>query len=818
MTREPFNADWAYRQSLGPFAAVQGASAVPTPVTLPHDALRDAERAADVPSRGASAYYPPGAYAYLKTFEVPADWAERVVSLEFQGAYRHAMVFVNDQLAGNRADGYARFLVNIKPFLRYGDSNEVRVEVRSGQDSRWYSGAGLHRPVFLHVNHPLHIALDGVRITTLDVEPDQAVVEVATSVVNEGLNTQTVTLSTTVHGPTGAQVEGDETPVTVAPGETCLVRQRMYVVDPARWSVDDPSLYTARSTLGAAGDEVITRFGIRTLQVDPRKGLRINGEPVLLRGACIHHDNGPLGAAAVDRAEERRIQLLKAAGFNAIRSAHNPLSPAMLDACDRLGMLVMDEAFDMWVRTKSPYDYALDFPQWWAVDLESMVTKDYNHPSVIMYSLGNEIVEVGTPHGSRLARQMAEQVRRLDRSRLVTNGVNAALTVLDEFNQMTAGGGLNDLGDGMNRLGMGENATRRTTESSSVLDVLGLNYAEGRYAPDREQFPHRVIVGSETFPSKIGRLWPMVVESPNVIGDFTWTGWDYLGEVGIGAPVYAEDHPDAAPSLEREFPYLTAWSGDLDITGHRRPVSYYREIVFGLRREPYLAVCRPERHGHTITLQSPWGWSDSVSSWTWPGFDGRPITVEVYADADEVALLLDGAEIARGPVGTTKPMVAELETSYQPGHLVAIAYRDGAEVGRTALASASGDLAVVAWADRAELRAGGGDLAYISIEVQDAHGTVATGADRPVTVEVSGAGVLAGMCSANRKTTERFDSPTWTTFDGRALAVVRPTDVGAITVTVTSDRLAPAVVELSAVGDHLTEANVSLSWLGSVIS
>ena len=254
------------------------------------------------------------------------------------------------------------------------------------------------------------------------------------------------------------------------------------------------------------------------------------------------------------------------------------------------------------------------------------------------------------------------------------------------------------------------------------------------------------------------------------------------------------------PSLEREFPYLTAWSGDLDITGHRRPVSYYREIVFGLRREPYLAVCRPERHDHTITLQSPWGWSDSVSSWTWPGFEGQPITVEVYADADEVALLLDGAEIARGPVGQTKPMVAELETSYQPGQLVAIAYRDGAEVGRTALTSASGELAVVASADRTELRADDGDLAYISIEVQDAHGTVATGADRPVTVEVSGAGVLAGMCSANRKTTERFDSPTWTTFDGRALAVVRPTGVGAITVTVTSDGSAPTVLPLSVTG------------------
>ena len=412
-----------------------------------------------------------------------------------------------------------------------------------------------------------------------------------------------------------------------------------------------------------------------------------------------------------------------------------------------------------------------------------------------MYSLGNEIVEVGTPHGARLARKMAEHIRSLDRSRLVTNGVNAALTVMDELPAVSADGGLNDMGDDDEPVGMGENVTRRTAESSSVLDVLGLNYAEGRYAPDRERFPHRVIVGSETFPSLIGRLWPMVVDNPNVIGDFTWTGWDYLGEVGIGATAYAED-PDAVPALEREFPYLTAWCGDIDITGHRRPVSYYREIVFGLRSEPYLAVRRPEHHDHTITLQSPWGWSDSVSSWTWPGHEGHPVTVEVYADADEVALLLDGAEIARGSVGETKPMLAELETSYQSGHLVAVAYRDGTEVGRTSLTSASGDLAVVAAADRADLRPDDGDLAYISIEVQDAHGTVATGADRPVTVEVSGAGVLAGMCSANPKTAERFDSPTWTTFDGRVVAVVRPTGVGAITVTVTDDRAAPTVVHL----------------------
>ncbi|HEY5840420.1 MAG TPA: glycoside hydrolase family 2 TIM barrel-domain containing protein, partial [Mycobacterium sp.] len=451
MARIPFDDGWSYRLPLGPFAVMEGAGAELTPVTLPHDALRDTERHADAPSRGAGAYYPPGAFTYLKTFDVPAEWAEKLVFLEFQGAYRHAMVFVNEEFAGNRADGYARFVIDATPYLITGQPNQLRVETRSGQDSRWYSGAGLHRSIVLHVTNPVRIPVDGIKITTLQLEPDQAVVEVATEIANAGIHTHSATLTTVISDPGGTEADHDSTPVTVPPGETALVRQRFYVRHPTLWDVDHPRLHVARSSIGTADDDVTTSFGIRSVTVDPRNGLRINGEPVLLRGACIHHDNGPLGAAAVPRAEERRIELLKEAGFNAIRAAHNPASPAMLDACDRLGMLVMDEAFDMWVRAKSPYDYALDFPQWWAADLESLVAKDYNHPSVIMYSLGNEIVEVGTPHGSRLARQMAEHLRHLDRSRLVTNGVNAALTVMDEFTAMIADGGLNDMGDAMNR-------------------------------------------------------------------------------------------------------------------------------------------------------------------------------------------------------------------------------------------------------------------------------------------------------------------------------------------------------------------------------
>ncbi len=800
MTAIPFNDGWAYRLPLGPFAAANGEGADPVAVRLPHDALRDAERTPHAPGKGAGAYYPPGAFTYLKDFAVPEEWRGKLIRLEIQGAYRRAQVFCNEEFAGNRADGYARFFVDLTPYLRHGEENTLRIEVRSGQDSRWYSGAGLHRPVVLHVDEPVHVVPDGVAVTTVRVEDDQAVVDVVTTVANAGLTTQTLNVATTLCGPDGGQAERDETPSTLAPGETALVRQRFYIQEPSLWGPKSPELCTATVDFGI-GEATTVTFGIRTVTVDPRKGLRINGEPVLLRGACIHSDNGPLGAAAIGRADERRIELLKEAGFNAIRTAHNPASPALLDACDRLGVLVMDEAFDMWTRFKTTYDYAAEFPQWWAADLEAMVAKDRNHPSVIMYAIGNEIAEVGTPHGARWARRMAEHVRGLDPTRLVTNGINPFLAVIDELPTLAEeAGGLNELmaaeGGPFAVVSASESASRRTAESSAPLDVLGLNYAESRYDIDAELFPHRVIVGSETFPSQIGRLWPMVREAPNVIGDFTWTGFDYVGEVGIGSTAYEED-PDAVPALEREYPYLTAWCGDLDITGWRRPVSFYREIVFGLRSEPYVAVQRPEHHGHTVAMRSPWGWSDSVSSWTWPGYEGKPVVVEVYADADEVALLLDGDEVARATVGATTPMLATLEVTYRPGELTAIAHRRGEEVGRTCLSTARTAPRLTAASDRTELRDDDADLAFVAIELRDDDGVLVTQEERTVTVEVTGAGVLAGMCSANPRTEERFTSNTWRTFDGRALAVVRPRGSGEVTVAVTAEGQESAVVNLT---------------------
>lgn len=802
MIRTSFNTGWQIRPKVNPFAEMSGAGTPYRDVVLPHDAMIEQPR--DPHGDPAVAYFPGATYEYRKTFTAPQDLHDRRIMLEFEGVYRDATVYVNGDYAGQRPYGYSRFRVDIGRFLRPGQDNEIRVEARNHEDSRWYTGAGIYRDTWLLTGDLVRIAADGVRVTTPDIGADRAVVQVLTRVENDTVEIRTLQAVTVVRDRAGTIVATDTAPITVLPGEPATLRQRLYVRDPELWSTAAPHLYTAEVTLGDTDRETVT-FGIRDLRLDPDHGLRINGETVKLRGACIHHDNGPLGAATFARAEHRRIAVLKEAGFNAVRMSHQPASVALLDACDRLGMLVIDEAFDMWTSGKTAFDYHLHFEQWWERDIESMVAKDVNHPSVIMYSIGNEIPEAGSPSGAAWGRKLAEKVRELDATRWVTNGVNNMLAVMDDLKAMRRqgasdqdepGGGINtamaDAGDMMNAIGTSDLVTGRTAESYALLDVAGMNYSEARYGLDRELFPNRVILGTETFPTRIDGNWALVRQHAHVIGDFTWTGWDYLGEVGIGRPQYAD--PETPPSFAAAYPYLVAGCGDIDITGHRRPASYYREIVFGLRTVPYLAVRKPEHHGKTFT-GTPWAWSDSISSWTWPGFEGKPIVVEVYADADEVELLLDDRSLGRSAVDRLR---AQFDTVYAPGRLSAVAYRNGVQIGQESLTSAAGPLTLRAAAERPEITATGGDLAYVALTLQDAAGVVHTAADVPVTVEVSGDGVLLAFASADPSTEERFDAITRTTYQGRAVAVIRPTGLGKIRLVATAPGYDPAEVSITA--------------------
>ena len=657
--KSSFNAGWLVRPKQNLFLELGGAAVDPVAVTLPHDAIIGTPR--DPSASHMNGYFSGGVWQYTKVFEVPSEWRERRVRLQFEGVYRDAMVYVNDDFAGSEPYGYSEFIVDLDPYLRYGQENTVKVECRASDDARWYSGAGIYRPVHLWVQSPVHLAIDGVWVTTPEIDQTGALVEVAAEVQNETAHTVTVRLASEIRDASGEIAASGDIPVTLRPHSTVTARQRLYLAEPARWSFEHPNHYQCTTTITDSDelelDCVVSQFGVRSLQLDPRHGLRINGETVKLRGACVHHGNGPIGAATIDRAEERRVELLKRAGFNAIRSAHNPMSRAMLEACDRLGMVVMDEAWDVWTENKRDQDHALRFNERWQTDVSAMVRKDRNHPSVVMYSTGNEIPEVGSPLGAARGREIAEHIRFLDPTRYVTNAVQPILAIRDmitkirEFMGQPADTGVEqpeqdspDTGveqpeqSGVNtqmamwaqlkdRMMQAPMVTDVMEEVCAPLDVAGYNYLEPRYITDHELSPNRVIVGSETYITAIGWGWPMIENHGHLIGDFTWTGWDYLGEVGIGRVHYADEGAvgDDLAGVVGPYPWLVAHTGDIDITGVRRPASYYREIVFGLRREPFIAVQRPENVGKEVVYSGPWSWSDTLDSWTWDGYEGTRV-------------------------------------------------------------------------------------------------------------------------------------------------------------------------------------------------
>lgn len=805
MFKQSFGDSWFIGPRTSIFETFFGDGGVKQPVAIPHDAMLNAGRSADSPNRSHGAYFNGGTWCYTKEFDVPSDWETKSVILEFEGVYRDAMVYVNGDLAGQCAYGYSMFRVPLDRFLRYGDTNTIRVEARAGQDARWYTGAGIYRPVHLLMAEKLHIDPSGIRIATPQIDDELATVEVSATIVNEDSRTHSVVAGLVVLAPSGEEVARAASPVTVFAGESVVVRQRVYVRQPELWSAETPSLYSASVKLTGAdleGDESGTAFGIRTLTVDPIRGLRVNGETVKLRGNCLHHDNGVLGAATFAEAEERRIRILKQAGFNAIRSAHNPISVALLEACDRLGMYVMDETWDVWTESKTDDDYSTRFSSWWEFDVESMVDKDYNHPSVILYSIGNEIQEVGTRHGARRNRMIAEKFRALDPSRIVTNGINGlmalenlAQTIMDgasedaddsvSFNSIVG-----DVGGMMNAIMAIPQIGERLAETNAGLQVSGLNYGEMRYEQDGLDDPNRIILGTETFPSLVHSYWSKVTSLPHVIGDFTWTAWDYLGEAGVARPVY----PGDLGGMAGAYPWLTAGSGEIDITGQRRPRSYYREIVFGLRTDPYLAVQRPE-HFHEAIDAKAWTWTDSIASWTWDAEPGAPITVEAYADADEIEFLVNGRAVARVAVGESLGCFAKADIAYEPGLLEAVAYTDGVEVGRTSLSTA---------AEATELRLGvedpsspEADLRFVRVSVCDPDGIVKPVTDVAVQVRIEGPAVLQGLGSARPSHEESYTGDTCTTYKGSALAVLRRTADGPVTVIVTADGFAEARVELA---------------------
>lgn len=801
MIRNSFNQGWTVGSNTGFFHISN--EEPPKQITLPYDAMIMNQRNDQTESGGKKGFFPDRSYDYVKKFFVPAEYKDKRVTFEFEGVYMNAMVYINGDFAGQHPYGYSNFYIKADRFLKYGEENEIKVVTKSSDDSRWYTGTGIYRNTRIMVADSVHISVDGIKITTPDLGKGNAIVAVATIVENEGMNPEATTVITEIIDAEGNTVAIDNAPLTAFAGESATMRQRLYVRQPKLWSVEAPYLYICRSKVMAGEkmlDEEINTFGIRSLSLDAEEGLKINGQVVKLRGACIHHDNGVIGAATFDRAEERRVEILKEAGFNAIRSAHHPMSKALLKACDSLGMLVMDESFDIWTSNKTPYDYALYFPTWWEKDIQAMVDKDFNHPCVIMYSIGNEIPDTGSSNGTVWGRKLAEKIRSLDSTRYIINSINGMVSVINLLKsvmQGTMAGDVNsqmaDFGSMIKGIMNLEIVTNSTAESFAVVDIAGYNYADSRYVNDKKLFPNRVICGSETFPKDIAGNWKLVRENGHVIGDFTWTGWDYLGEAGIGKIEYDKS---SAGNFMGNYPWMAAYCGDIDLTGNRRPISYYREIVYGLRNQPYIAVQRPEHYGKE-PIASPWFWSDSISSWTWPGFEEKPVKVEIYSDAEEVELLLNGKSMGKATVGEKSDFKATFDIVFIPGELKAIAYANGKETGSMVLETAGKELELKMDVDREVLEATGEDLAYVMISLTDEAGILQTSADRKVSVTVEGSGVLQGFGSADPKSTENFFDTARTTFDGMVLAVVRSkAEAGMITVTASAEDCSPKTISI----------------------
>ena len=765
------------------------------PVTLPHDAMIREKRDKDCPAGAQNGFYPGGVYTYEKLFTAPGEWKKQDVSLEFEGIYGTARVWINGALVAVNRNGYMGFSIDLKPWICYDKENIIKVDVDNSQqpNSRWYTGSGIYRDVNLWTGLGVYIPQDKMRITTLSVNNRVAVVEVCAELKNisgQGLEAECrIELSSA--GKTAAT---DRQRVVFCKNQTETIRVQIPIENPEKWNPDHPALYECRIET-KIGDEVCdvttSEFGIRVLSLDPVRGFQINGETVNLRGTCIHHDNGVIGAETFPEAEWYRCKRLKESGFNAIRSAHHPMSKAMLDACDHLGMLVMDELTDMWNRGKNTYDFSDIFEEEAAQWISHMVEKDYNHPSVIIYSVGNEIQEAGTNQGSWINRFLCNTFHELDSTRYTTNalnGLNCAgkrlgvimKDVAEQFGRDMqsggSGGGSNALNSFMSLMA-GEKGdffakhplvTEALEECSQSCDITGLNYLSGRYELEHELHPGKTVLGTETYPADIENLWDKVTRYPHVIGDFTWTGYDYIGEAGVGI-----FHYDGNANFTSIYPERLGYIGDIDLIGNRRPISYFREIVYGLTDQPYIAVERLEHAGQTAG-KTAWMFKDNISSWTWIGYEGTMTNVDVYSSGDEVELFLNDRSLGRKPSGKEHHFTAAYQIPYEPGSLRAVAYRDGDEIGSYELTTANSVKKLKACRVTENER----DVAYIKVWLEDENGICnpQETEKRLLHAKVTGNGVLEGFGTANPSSEEDYFADTVTTFDGSALAVVRWSD------------------------------------------
>lgn len=725
------------------------------------------------PGATSTGYVLGGTAWYRKHFTLGKKDAGKSVKIRFDGVYMETDVWVNGKPAGNHVYGYTPFYFDITGLLNApGEENIIAVKVsNTGRNTRWYSGSGIYRNVFLTVTEPLHIDVWGVQVIPTVNNKDQAGAQVKVSLKNESGEEKSAKVSVTIVTPQGTTATSFEGDINVHAGGAEVYTGEAQISNPELWSLSSPALYQAEVTVTSDGkivDEYVQSFGFRTVEISAEKGLLLNGEPLELKGGCMHHDNGLLGSAAFERAEERRVQIMKSNGFNAIRTSHNPPSEAFLNACDRLGMLVIDETFDIWHRAKNAMDYHRFYKEWWKKDVEAMIRRDRNHPSIIMWSIGNEIPERADTSGVRIGKEQIAFIKTLDNTRPFTNAIC-------EF---------------WDNPGW---KWERSAAAFEILDVGGYNYQYLRYEGDHEKYPQRVMMGTESVPKDAFGNWEMVEKHPYVIGDFVWTGMDYLGETGIGHTQYmTKDQKDQFAML---WPWFNAWCGDIDIIGDKKPQMIYRDVLWR-NSELEMNVHAPVPEGKSEVV-SYWGWPDEYPHWNWNGNEDKLLQVSVYSRADSVALVLNGREIGRKAVSPATMLTAVFDVPYEPGQLKAIAYQNGDQVAEKVFKTTGQPAGIRLTADRNVITANRNDLAFVRIEVVDEFGQVVTDAENKVTISVSGNGELVGSGNACPWDMESVGKTTIKAFHGKALAIVRPfAKKGSITVSVSGEGLADASVKI----------------------
>lgn len=751
MKRLNFNDNWIFKKH----GAISGRA-----VTLPHDAMLEEKRTADCPNGKNSGYFPGGEYCYEKKFNLDKNDVDKEVSLFFEAVYRNAIIKVNGSIAKEHKYGFTEFSVYITPYIREGE-NVVQVDVDNSLEPncRWYSGSGIYRSVWLEIKEKIHPTY--LKVITKSFNP--AVIEVQTD----------ATYVTIIDADGNEVVSGKS-------GEFTIENANL-------WSAETPYMYKAIATL--EGETIETNFGIRMLEWSAKTGLLVNGKEVLLRGGCIHHDNGMLGACTYYDAEERRIRKLKQAGFNAIRSAHNPAPRAMLDACDKLGMYVMDESFDGWYIPKTYHDYARVFDAEWRNDITAMVEKDFNHPSVIMYSVGNEVSETAQQKGVETCKELAEFTRSLDSTRPVTAGINVLLNVYSsmgigvykqkgeykaepiatkkKYKEKKTGSAFfnamaQKLGALMFFMSKGKKGDKATKGAAEKLDIIGLNYAASRYEPDTKKYPDRMMVGSETMVSDLPYNWEQVKKHKAVVGDFVWSAWDYLGEACIGDWTYHS---------YKGLPLL-AGQGMIDITGKPLASMYFMQVVWGMRKEPFIGV-RPVNHANEKPTTGAWQFTNCIDSWNWQPYDGKKAVVEVYSQGYRIKLLLNGEVVGSKKL---KKYKALFKVRYREGTLTAIAYdKNGKELARHSLSSGKG-VGLKTVPEKAMLKAGSDDLCYLPIEFCDNSGNIVPYIEKKITITTDNL-TLLGMGSSLCKTNELYSDNVHTSHRGRVVAVLKASNI-----------------------------------------